>query len=185
VGSLSVAERLVLIAHGATAGTREMVFGDRSALLEPGAGGTLTDRVASWCSGPEPACIETARRLGADPDVLQELVGLDAGRWAGQRLMEVGAVDADGLRGWLSDPTSTPHGGESLARLIQRVGAFCDQRDWAQGRNVVVVAPLVARAMAVHALRSPAEVIFRIDLAPLGRVGLTRHGAGWRLQQLG
>jgi broad specificity phosphatase PhoE len=85
----------------------------------------------------------------------------------------------------MSDPHAAPHGGESLAELVARVGACCDERDWPPGRSVAVVAPLVARAMAVHALAATPEVIFRVDLAPLGRVGLSRHGRGWRLQQLG
>ena len=85
---------------------------------------------------------------------------------------------------WLHDAYAAPHGGESLAALINRVGGVLDDHPWPQGRSVVVVTPLVARAAAVHALGAPAEVIFRIDIAPLGRVLISRSDQIWRLQGL-
>ena len=49
---------------------------------------------------------------------------------------------------------------------------------------MAVVAPMVARAVAVHALGAPPEVIFRVDVAPLGRCCWSRSGDHWRLQGL-
>jgi broad specificity phosphatase PhoE len=85
---------------------------------------------------------------------------------------------------WLHDAYAAPHGGESLAALIDRVGGVLDDHLWPQGRSVVAVTPLVARAAAVHALGAPPEVIFRIDIAPLGRVLISRGDQIWRLQGL-
>lgn len=180
-----MAERLVLVAHGATTGTRELLFGDRTELDDPAAVDPIDARVASWSSGPEPACTATARALGGEPHVLAELVGLDAGDWAGRPFGELLGQDPDGLRTWMSDPYANPHGGESLAALVERVGVFCDHFHWAPGRNVAVVTPLVARAMVVHALGVVPAALFRVDLAPLGQVGLSRQGGRWQLQQLG
>ena len=53
-----------------------------------------------------------------------------------------------------------------------------------RGRSVAVVTPLVARAAAIHALGAPPEVIFHIDIAPLGRVLISRSDQIWRLQAL-
>jgi broad specificity phosphatase PhoE len=89
------------------------------------------------------------------------------------------------LSAWLSDPAAAPHGGESLADLVVRVGAFCDQTSWSDGAHLLVVAPMVARAAAVHALGVPAEAIFRIDVAPLQRVTMSRSADTWRLTGLG
>ncbi|MET0694479.1 MAG: histidine phosphatase family protein [Propionibacteriaceae bacterium] len=180
-----MAQRLVLVAHAPTAGTRELIFGDRTELTAAADIGPLAERVVSWGSGPEPACVATARALGGEPEVIAELAGPDFGRWSGQTLTEVGTAEPEAVGAWLRDPAAAPHGGESLTELIRRVGACCDSREWAQGRTVVVVAPLVARAAAVHALGAAPEVIFRMDLAPLGRVGVSRAGESWRLQQLG
>ena len=180
-----MAQRLVLVAHGPTAGTREMVFGDRTELLDPAAVQPTGERVASWGSAPEPACAATARALGGEPVVHDELRGLDTGRWTGRALSEVGEAEPAALGAWLTDPAAAPHGGESLTQLVTRVGDCCDAQPWSDGRNLVVVTPLVARALLVHALGVGAETIFRIDLAPLGRVGLSRSGGPWRLRQLG
>jgi hypothetical protein len=47
-----------------------------------------------------------------------------------------------------------------------------------------VVTPLVARAAAVHALGASPEVIFHIDIAPLGRLLISRSDHIWRMQEL-
>jgi broad specificity phosphatase PhoE len=180
-----MAERLVLVAHGATSGTRDLVFGDRTDLLDPGAVEAITGRVATWSCGPEPACVATAMELNGEAEVLPALAGLNAGDWAGRSFGEVAVEDFEGLQAWLADPEATPHGGESLTDLVRRVGTFCDRHHWAPGRNVAVVAPLVARSLVVHALGVGAEALFRIDLAPQGQVGLSRHAGRWQLQRLG
>lgn len=180
-----MASRLVLVAHGPTTRTRDLPFGDESPLEHPERVEAESHRVVSWSSGPEPACVATAERLGGAPEVVPELAQLDFAGWRGRTLAEIGAEDPRGLGRWLSDPTAAPHGGESLAELSTRVGAYCDQRDWPPGRSLAVVAPLVARAMVAHALGAGPEVIFGVDLAPLGRIGLSRQGLRWRLQQLG
>jgi hypothetical protein len=47
-----------------------------------------------------------------------------------------------------------------------------------------VVTALVARALLVHALGATPEVIFRIDIAPLGRALISRSRQTWRLTSL-
>ena len=39
-----------------------------------------------------------------------------------------------------------------VLRMINRVGQLLDDYPWPEGRNVVVVTPLVASALLVHAL---------------------------------
>jgi broad specificity phosphatase PhoE len=179
-----MAERLLVVAYAPTASTRTPRFGGWSGPVV-GEVPPLTERVAGWVRGPEPVAAETASRLGgAEPEVLPELADADFAAWTDLTLDEVGERYPDALRLWLIDPWVSPHGGESLADLIWRVGQAVDQHPWPDGRSVAVVAPLVARALAVHALGAPPEVIFRIDVAPLGRVLLSRSGDHWRLQGL-
>ena len=180
-----MAQRLLAVAFAPTAATRAPTFGGWSG---PVAGEVLAldGRVASWVRGPEPVAAETAERLGAgDPEVLPDLADADFAAWTDLTLDEVGEREPNALRVWLLDPWVSPHGGESLADLIWRVGQAVDQHPWPEGRSVAVVAPLVARALAVHALGAPPEVIFRVDVGPLGRVLLSRSGDHWRLQALG
>jgi broad specificity phosphatase PhoE len=179
-----VAVRLAVIAHGPTRSTAKAAFGGADGLARPKAVRPIRARVACWVSGPEPACVSTASRLGGDPQVLDDLRGCYFGSWSGRTLSEISAAEPFGLADWLDDPAAAPHGGESLLQLIGRVGSVVDEYAWPDGLSVAVVGPLVVRAIAVHALSVAAESIFRIDVSPLGRVLLSRATSGWRLQAL-
>jgi broad specificity phosphatase PhoE len=178
-----MAQRLLIVAHAPTAQTVALMF--RSA-GEPHTEDVrrLNGRVASWFSGPEQACQATALCLGGDAEPIAELRECDFGSWNGRALADIAFQDARALDVWLHDAYAAPHGGESLAELINRVGGVLDDHLWPQGRSVIVVTPLVARAAAVHALGTQPDMIFRIDLAPLGRLLISRSDQIWRLQGL-
>jgi broad specificity phosphatase PhoE len=178
-----MAQRVLVVAHAPTSATRALVFGESGELL-PVEIRQLSGRIAHWVSGPEEACQATAVRLGGTAEAIQDLRGCDFGAWAGRALIDVASDDPSGLDAWLRDPHAAPYGGESLAELITRVGHVLDDHQWPDGRSVVVVTPLVARALLVHALGATPEVIFRIDLAPLGRALISRSQQAWRLTSL-
>jgi broad specificity phosphatase PhoE len=178
-----MAQRLLLVAHAATPATRALIFGETGELL-PGEIRQLTGRSACWVSGPEEACQATVVRLGGMAEPIQALRDCDFGAWTGRALVDVGSQDPSGLDAWLRDPHAAPHGGESLADLVSRVGRVLGDHHWPDGRSVVVVTPLVARALLVHALGANPEVIFRIDIAPLGRALISRSQQTWRLTSL-
>jgi broad specificity phosphatase PhoE len=177
-----VSQRLVVVAHGATSGLREAIFGDLGHVLDAAAIPAVSARFAGWFQGPEVACAQTAARLGGPAEAMARLRTCDFGSWSGRSLADVGATDAKGVRRWLADPHAKPHDGESLWELIVRVGAVVDQTRWPEGQSIVVVTPLVARAVAVHTLDAPPETIFRIDMPPLGRLKVSRSTDSWRLR---
>jgi broad specificity phosphatase PhoE len=178
-----MAQRVLVVAHAATPATRALLF-DGSGELLPGEIKRLSGRVAAWVRGPEKACEATAVRLGAPAQPIPDLRECDFGAWTGKALVDIADEDASGLENWLHDPKAAPHGGESFARLITRVGRVLDDHPWPEGRSVIVVTPLVARALVVHALGAAPEVIFHIDMAPLSRASLSRSNSMWRLSQL-
>jgi broad specificity phosphatase PhoE len=178
-----MAQRLLIVAHAATPRTRALVFGQPGGPLS-GEIRRLSGRVASWSSGPEDACEATAVRLGGHPERIPELRECDFGAWTGRALTDIATEHPSELQSWLRDPYAAPHGGESLAELITRVGRVLDDHPWPNGRSVVVVTSLVARALVVHALGAGPEVIFRIDVSPLGRVQISRSDSVWRLYEL-
>ena len=182
---MTVPQRLAVIGHGPTRGSEDATFGGLDGLLRPEWLPLLRGRVACWVSAPEPACVETVSGLGGRAaEVVPELGGCDFGSWSGRALADVGTAEPAAVTAWLSDPSASPHGGESLQQLIARTGAAVDNQRWPDGLSIAVVTPLVARAIAVHALGAPAEAIFRMDAGPLGRVIISRAAAGWRLQAL-
>jgi broad specificity phosphatase PhoE len=177
-----VATRLDLVAHGLATGTAALIFGDPGHLLDQRSIAPLVGRVKYWYRGPELACAETTTALGGNAEVIDALRGCDFGSWTGRPLAELGAEDPDGVRQWLNDARARPHGGESLAQLVSRVGATVDRWKWPDGRSVVVVAPLVVRAIIAHVLHAPPAVIFRIDVSPLSKVAVSRGVESWRLR---
>jgi broad specificity phosphatase PhoE len=178
-----MAQRLLVVAHAATPATWALVFGDPGGPLQ-GDVRRLSGRVASWVSGPEAACTATAVRLGGSAEQIADLREVDFGAWAAKALVDVVSDDPSGLDLWLRDPYAAPHGGESLAELITRVGRVLDDHPWPHGRSVVVVTPLAARALLVHALGAAPEVIFRLDMPPLGQALISRSNGVWRLEGL-
>jgi broad specificity phosphatase PhoE len=179
-----MAQRLLVVAHAPTSTTKASVFGDPGELVRWEEFRRLSERIASWVCGPEKVCQATALRLGGTAEVIDGLRECDFAAWRGKALAEVASQDPSGVDTWLRDPHAAPHGGESLAVLINRVGRVLDDQQWSDGRSVAVVTPLVAQALLVHALGAPPGVIFRIDIAPLGRILISRSNRDWRLQEL-
>jgi broad specificity phosphatase PhoE len=169
-----MAQRLLVVAHAPTSTTKASVFGDPGELVRWEEFRRLSERIGSWVGGPEKVCRATALRLGGTAEVIDGLRECDFGAWRGKALADVAS----------EDPHAAPHGGESLAVLINRVGRVLDDQQWPDGRSVAVVTPLVARALLMHALGAAPAVIFRIDIGPLGRILIARSNRDWRLQEL-
>ena len=177
-----MAVRLEIVAHPRMTGSEsDPVFGDASPLRAPEDVRPLPGRVLGWACGPEPACVRTAELLGGNPITRPDLAGPAFGCWTGRPLSDVATADPAGLSTWMADPDAAPHGGESLAAATIRLGRTCDHTDWPEGRSVVVVTPLAAKLIAVHALDAGAELVFRLDVPPGGRFELSGGRGRWRL----
>jgi broad specificity phosphatase PhoE len=185
-----MAVRLVLVAHAATAATRDARFPGDEPLDERGAhaaakaGGSLR-RVGAAYGGPEKRCGQTAAALGLDAVADPALRDLDLGTWRGRTLAELAADHPAGLRAWLSDPGAAPHGGESVAALVTRVAGWLNGLSGAATRVAAVTHPAIIRAAVLHALGAPAECFWRLDAAPLSQTWLTHDGARWQLRETG
>jgi broad specificity phosphatase PhoE len=182
--------RLTLIAHGATSATRRAAFPSdeeleerairKAAALKPKLG-----RVDCVLTSPARCARQTADGLGLEAEADYDLRECDYGRWRGLSLGELAAADPGGLALWLSDPESAPHGGESLAALLPRVGGWLD-RQIASGakRQIAVTHASVIRAAILRVLAAPAPSFWRIDIAPLSRTVLIANEARWTLRSM-
>lgn len=119
-------------------------------------------------------------RLDATPDAA--LRDLDYGRWAGKTMAEIDAAEHDAVAAWLGDPRAAPHGGESVAALFDRVRGFLG--GLGEGTTVAVTHAPVMRAAVALALDAPLSSFWKIDIAPLGRVGLNGERNRWRLRSI-
>jgi broad specificity phosphatase PhoE len=182
--------RLDLLAHGASAATRAARFPDDEALEAPALGALEALRgqlspYAQVLTSPARAGCGRAAALGFDAEVEMTLRDCDYGRWRGLASKDVAGREPDGFAAWLQDPASAPHGGESFAVLIERVGAWLTQALARDGATLAVTHASVVRAAIVNALGAGSSGFARIDVAPLSLARLSGHGQRWNLVALG
>ncbi|MGC5311633.1 histidine phosphatase family protein [Micromonospora zamorensis] len=189
------ATSLRLVAHGHTAALRRARFGGpddsldegglRAALAQAHAGSDRRGHLGvndTCVSSPAAAATQTADALGLLPSIEAALADCDYGDWTGRSLEEIAGTHPQALHDWMSIPNSAPHGGESVAALLDRVGSWLDEQHRAGGRVIAVTHPLVIRVAVVHALGLPMATYRQLDVEPLAIVRLTSQGTRWQLR---
>lgn len=172
---------LTLVSHGLTRPQRTGRFHqEEDDLLDPAQVRPVADLTQSCLSAPERRALQTTERLGLLGEVDNALRDCDLGQWAGKSLKTLQRESPAELAAWLSDAEAAPHGGESIARLCQRMGDWLDGFD-RPGRWVAVTHPMVIRAVMLHVLGAPPMAFHSIDVQPLARIRLSHYGR-WRLQ---
>ena len=185
-----MAARLDLMAHGASEATRAARFPDDEPLEASAAQAlqALRGKVRPYAlafTAPSRAARETAAVLGLSVEVEPALRDCDYGRWRGLASKDVAGREPDAFAAWLGDPSAAPHGGESLAALIERVGASLTQSLAREGATLAVTHAPVVRAAIVNALGAGPSAFARIDVAPLSLARLSGHAGRWNLVALG
>jgi broad specificity phosphatase PhoE len=182
--------RLIFICHAPTEATRTAAFPNDEPLSARGraeAAG-LADSLprAEWCwTGPELRTRQTADALGLNANVEPLLRDCDYGKWRGRALDDLQACEPGAVAAWLRDPAATPHGGESLIALTQRVAIWLTGELPHHRQSIVVTHAAVMRAAIVHAITAPPQSFWRIDVAPLSCTRLSGNDGRWNLVSTG
>jgi broad specificity phosphatase PhoE len=127
---------------------------------------------------------QTAEGLALDARAESSLRDCDFGHWAGRSLEEIQAQAPEAVADWLANPRAAPHGGESFADVMTRVGAWMDSLFAGSGSVLAITHPFVIRAAIAYALGAGPETFRHIDVAPLTRVRLSGEGGRWTLAAL-
>jgi broad specificity phosphatase PhoE len=188
-GITSLTSRLTLIAHAATEAQRRAAFPldeplEKRELEKVAALGWKAPRALRVASGPERRAQKTAEALGLSAEQVDELRDCDYGAWRGLTLSEVELRQPEEVLAWLTDPAAAPHGGESILRLIARVGAWLEEQR-APAHTIAVTHPAVIRSAVVHALQAPPSSFWRVDIAPLSLTDLRWNGRVWTVRSSG
>jgi broad specificity phosphatase PhoE len=181
--------RITLISHAATLALRHSSFPLNESVTEGelekiAASGWAAPRAQQVCCGPERRTWETATALGLKPTETIEISEINYGIWGGKQIDEIQASDPAGLAAWLTDVQATPHGGESVAQLIARVGAWLEKQTNA-GHTVAVTHPAVIRGVILYCLQAPLTSFWRLDIAPLSVTDLRFNGRLWTTRSTG
>jgi broad specificity phosphatase PhoE len=181
--------RLTLIAHAATEATRAAKFPldeplEATAYTKAAALAGHLGRVdAAWTS-PALRAVQTVEALGLRAVVDPVLADIDLGQWGGKSLTQMAADDATGLARWMDDPSSAPHGGESIESLLLRIAHWLDKIGDGTGRVVGVTHAAVIRAVALIALGAHPRSFWRIDIEPLSFSRFDAHSRRWTVRCL-
>ena len=180
---------LLLVRHAPTSATRASAFPADEPLDERGreqaaalAAG-LPGRAAIITS-PARRCRETAEAAGLEAEIDEGIGECDFGTWSGRTLADVNDGEPDGVRTWMLDPDSAPHGGESLRTFCTRIARWLDAQAEQDGRVVAITHGEVIKAAVVHALDAPVLAFWRIDASPLAFTELHAHGGRWTVTRL-
>jgi broad specificity phosphatase PhoE len=181
--------RITFVSHALTAAIRRAVFPSDEP-LEDGEFEKLQQlklrapKAEQILCGPEQRARQTAEALGLAATVVNELRDCDYGAWRGRSLNELQSSDPEGLSLWLTHPESAPHGGESVAQIIDRSRKWLDASGQT-GHVIAVTHPAIIRATIVHVLSAPAVAFWRIDTAPATVTDLRFNGRNWTVRSLG
>ncbi|QGU05086.1 Phosphoserine phosphatase 1 [Corynebacterium comes] len=187
-GATSPPTRFVLLRHGQTemsaakqySGHSDPSLTDLGVQQAAAAARMLQSRggIDAIVTSPLTRCVQTAeaaaKLLGLEVEIIDELIEQDFGEWEGRTFDEAHAMSPHLHEEWLSNPTVTPPGGESLQILHNRVRAV--RRDLQQRyecRTVLVVSHVTPiKSFIRQALDAGPHVVSRmfLDLASLSVV---------------
>ena len=181
--------RLHLLSSASTASVSAIAFPADEPLDQRGRDGLagFSDRLPAYdllLRSPALCAAQTAAGLALDATVEPVLRDCDFGRWAGRSLAEVQAQAPEAVADWLQNPHAAPHGGESFADVMTRVGGWMDGFLATSGSVMAITHASVMRAAIAHALGAGPETFRHIDIAPLTRARLSGSGARWTLAAL-
>jgi broad specificity phosphatase PhoE len=184
-----VTSRITFISHAPTLAIRRAAFPSDEP-LEDGEFGKLQQ--TNWSApkadrilcGPELRTRQTAEGLGLEASAADELRDCDYGSWRGRELSEIQLSEPENLGLWLTDPDRAPHGGESIARLIDRAKAWMETLGDV-GHVIAVTHPAVIRGTILHTLGAPAQAFWRVDIAPVTLTDLRFGGRSWTVRSVG
>lgn len=181
--------RITLICHATTRALRAATFGGDDSLDEVGAAqarrlaGSLQPVTRCWTS-PAARARETAAAMGLVATVDERLRECDFGRWTGLRFGQVLLREPRKLVRWMKDPSSAPHGGESIPEVLSRVAAWLSEQGREPGHTVAVTHASVIRAAIVHVIQAGLASFWRIDVTPLSATELRTNGRRWVLRSI-
>ena len=182
--------RLILICQASADAAQRAAFPADEPLDDTGLRRTLAvakylPRADRCWASPELRATQTAEALELAAIPLPALRDCDYGSWTGQRFEEVLTKYPQEVSRWLRDPDAAPHGGESLAGMMQRVADWLDGQNALDSDSIVVTHASIVRAAIVHAIEASPKSFWRIDIAPLSITRLSGKDGRWNLTSAG
>jgi broad specificity phosphatase PhoE len=178
--------RLTLISHAPSQAQRRSAFPldeplDDADLAKISNLNWQAPRTQQILTAPEQRTQQTAQALNLSATQSTDLRDCDYGTWRGRDLTELHLEKPEDIATWLTDPTATPHNGESITDLLARTATWLNTLP-NSGHTIAVTHPAIIRSAIVHILNAPPQSFWRIDIAPLTVTDLRHNGQTWTLR---
>src|SRR5580698_4850716 len=178
--------RLTLISHAPTHAQRHSAFPldeplDNTELAKISALNWQAPRTQQILTAPEQRTQQTAQALNLSATPSTDLRDCDYGTWRGRDLTELHAEKPEDIAAWLTDPSATPHEGESITDLLARTATWLNTLA-NSGHTIAITHPAIIRTAIIHILNAPPQSFWRIDIAPLTVTDLRHNGRTWTLR---
>lgn len=189
IRTIDLTTRLTLLCHGRTTARPSAFPADEPLAphehlkigeLAPQLG--KPDRVLS---SPAHAAWQTAELISENVLVDRALADINYGKWIGMRISDVQASEPESLAEWIENPDFVPHGVESHADLLARIGAWLEARTGERGHTLAVTHPNVVRAVVIAVLGAAPGAFRNIDVEHLSVADIRSDGRRWTLRSLG
>jgi broad specificity phosphatase PhoE len=185
-----MAPRVTLICHATTRALRAATFGGDDPIDDVGRATAerlagMLHRADRYLTSPALRARETAAALGLTATVDDRLRDCDYGRWTGRKFTQVLVREPVKLATWMSNPSSAPHGGESIEQLMERVTAWMREPGRDKIHTVAITHASVIRAAIVYVIGAQQQSFWRIDVVPLSLTDLRTNGRRWVLRSMG
>lgn len=178
---------LQLICQGETLANRHSRFPANDVLSEASrlAAQQMQGGIAAgskiWLA-PELAAQQTAQALGVAGQNVPALAEPAYGLWAGMSIKAVITQQGEDFQRWLTGEAAP--GGEGVAQLLVRTGAWLSGRITGRQPQCAIVSAAVIRAMVIGLLGAPVSAFQLIDIAPLSLTTLRGDGKRWHLTSI-
>jgi len=185
---------LLLVRHGATSwnashycqGHKDVPLSDEGRrqveLLKDALSSYAVDRALA---SPLQRAIETARILGHEPEIVDDLVEIDRGHWEGHPMDEIRRRWGKLAKGWYDDPKGLAMpGGEAFDDLWERAGRLAERLD-AGGITLACAHKAINRALVARLLGRPTKGVWDIPAPQASLTVLVREDGGWRAERVG
>jgi broad specificity phosphatase PhoE len=185
-----MAPGVTFICHATTRALRAATFGGDDPIDDVGRAkaerlaGSLRRADQCWTS-PALRARETAAALGLTATVDDRLRDCDFGRWTGRKFSQVLVREPRKLMSWISNPSTAPHGGEPIPKVMERVAAWLREPGRDKVHTVAITHASVIRAAIVHVIEAQLQSFWRIDVLPLSLTDLRTNGRRWVLRSVG
>jgi broad specificity phosphatase PhoE len=179
-------KQLLLVRHGPTIATEQRAF-PLDEPLDDGADVKLSLQLPKGhdaLTSPAQRARETAAAAGLNARTEPRIAECDFGRWGGRTLAEVHRDEPAQTAAWMSDPSSAPHGGESLISFSARVTGWLDEEATRADDAIAITHGGVIKVCVAHVLGAGPQAVWRIDIDPLSVTELRAHDRIWSLHRL-